>query len=83
MPTLQTALHVLATVALVLVALAALPLTGWLVNTEPALAIAPLAVGCAALELLLRWIGRSLAWGLPHPASQDVPSSLELRWRLR
>ena len=77
------ALHVLATVALVLIAIAALPMTGWLAINEPGLAIAPLAVGFAGLELLLRWIGRSLAWGLPHPASEDVPSSVELRWRFR
>jgi hypothetical protein len=77
------ALHVLATVALVLIAIASLPMTGWLMVSEPGLAIAPLAVGFASLELLLRWIGRSLAWGLPHPASGDVPTSAELRWHFR
>ncbi len=57
------ALHVLATVALVLIALAALPVTTWLLSLDPGWAIAPLVVGLAAHELLLRWVPRSLARG--------------------
>lgn len=64
------ALHVLVTVLLVLIATASLPLASLLLLTAPMLAPAVLAAGFGALTVLLRWLGRSLEWGLPHPAAR-------------
>jgi hypothetical protein len=63
-------LHLLATLAAVLIAAMTLPFTLFLSFTHPASAAALLAAGLGVPALLVGWLGRDLAWGRPHPIAE-------------
>jgi hypothetical protein len=66
----KIALHLLATLAAVLIAAVTLPSTLFLSFTHPAAAAALLAGGLGLSALLVGWLERDLAWGRPHPIAE-------------
>jgi hypothetical protein len=59
----RPAVHVLATLTLVLIGIAALPGSLLLFERHPVLAAVVVVGGLSAPEVLARWLGRDLAWG--------------------
>jgi hypothetical protein len=66
----KIALHLLATLAAVLIAAVTLPSTLFLSFTHPGAAAVLLVTGLGVPALLLGWLGRDLAWGRPHPIAE-------------
>jgi hypothetical protein len=63
----RPAVQVLATLTSVLIGIAALPGSLLLFERHPVLATAAVVGGLSAPVMLVRWLGRDLAWGLPDP----------------